>query len=225
MKIVILPGLDGTGLLLTELEDILVQENAVSVIQYPPSLYRYDDLHIWLKNVLPDDDFILVAESFSGPLAIMLASQKPLGLRGIVFVATFVRSPVRLPLFLTHAVNIIPIKSTVLTWLIQPLLMGRWSGKAFTKRFRSALKLVPAATVAGRLREVLKVDAREQLRRLSLPVIYLRATQDRLVPSKMSQDFDLAPDTVFTIEGPHFLLQSRAKQAAAFILKFITILK
>ena len=225
MKIIILPGLDGTGLLLTELESILAKENAVSVIRYPVDRYLYDDLLSWVKDKLPSDDFIVVAESFAGPLAIMLASQKPVGLRGIVFVATFARSPLRLPLFLPHLVRIIPFKSPFLAWLIQPLLMGRWSSKMFTERFQNAVNLVPARTFAGRLREVLKVDMRDRLKELSLPFIYLRATQDRLVPARMSQDFELVSETISTIDGPHFLLQSRASDAARFILKFAGLLR
>ncbi|WP_320200728.1 alpha/beta fold hydrolase (plasmid) [Agrobacterium sp. rho-13.3] len=225
MKIFILPGLDGTGLLLSELENLLSKENTVSVIRYPSNLYRYDDLQIWVKNTLPDDDFVIVAESFSGPLAIVLASQKPKGLRGIVFVATFARSPVPVPLCFAHIVKIAPIRSKFLFWLVQPLFLGKWSGEAFAKSFRRALNRIPSATIAGRLREVLMVDTREQLRKLSLPMIYLRATEDRLVPSKMSADFDLAPEAIFTIEGPHFLLQSRAEQAAECILKFTASLK
>ncbi|NTF31777.1 alpha/beta fold hydrolase [Rhizobium skierniewicense] len=108
-----------------------------------------------------------------------------------------------------------------MTWLVQPLLMGQWSSKAFAQQFRSALRLVPVETIAGRLEEVLKVDVREHLQKLSFPFIYLQAAQDRLIPAKISRDFDFAPDTIFKIDGPHFLLQSKADIAAARISTFI----
>jgi pimeloyl-[acyl-carrier protein] methyl ester esterase len=220
MKIVILPGLDGTGTLLSEVGERLARKHVVSIIQYPSNLYRYEDLQRWVEDSLPKDDFIIVAESFSGPLAIMLAGQKPFGLKGVVFVATFAKTPVKLPSVLTYAVEIMPIKSRLLTWLAQPLLMGKWSNTEFTAKFRQAMNLVPAATIAGRLREVLKVDIVKRLGRLSIPIIYLSATKDRLVPSRMSRDFDLAPDAIFAIEGPHFLLQANSPQAAEHILSF-----
>jgi pimeloyl-ACP methyl ester carboxylesterase len=221
MKICILPGLDGTGLLLTEVEAVLARENAVSLIRYPTDIYRYDSLLKWVEDAVPDEDFIVVAESFSGPLAIMLASQKPRGLRGVVFVATFARSPIRLPSKFARIARVLPVRSTFLTWLVQPLLMGQWSSKAFSQQFRRALRLVPAKTIAGRLEEVLKVDVREHLQKLPSPFIYLQATRDRLIPSKISRDFDFAPDTIFKINGPHFLLQSKADTAAACISTFI----
>ena len=150
----------------------------------------------------------------------MLAWKKPFGLKGVVFVATFAKTPVKLPSVLTYAIEIMPIKSRLLTWLAQPLLMGKWSDKEFTAKFRQAMNLVPAATIAARLREVLKVDIVEKLGRLSIPVLYLSATNDRLVPSRMALDFERAPDAVFTIEGPHFLLQAKAPQSAEHILSF-----
>lgn len=86
--------------------------------------------------------------------------------------------------------------------------------------FRQAMDLVPASTIAGRLREVLKVDVVEKLDRLDLPTIYLQATNDRLVPSKMSLDFKLTPDSIFAIEGPHFLMQANSSRSAKHISDF-----
>ncbi|WP_156386472.1 MULTISPECIES: alpha/beta hydrolase [unclassified Rhizobium] len=220
MNIVSLPGLDGTGELPSDVEDILTSRHSVSVVQYPPELHRYMDLQAWLENILPKDDFIIVAESFSGPLAIMLASADTAGLKGIVFVATFAKTSVRVPLFLTHTVEIMPIKSRLLTGVAQPLLMGRWSRRDFTEKFRRAMKLVPAKTIAGRLREALNADAVEQLRRLSLPSIYLQATQDRLVPPEMSLDFGRAACEILKIDGRHFLLQAKPSQSADQIMDF-----
>ncbi|OCW56798.1 alpha/beta fold hydrolase [Hoeflea olei] len=220
MKIVILPGLDGTGKLLSEARARLEPKHVVSVIQYPPHLYRYEDLQVWVENLLPEDDFIIVAESFSGPLAVMLSDKKPRGLKGVVFVATFAKTPVKLPSNWTYALEIIPLKSRLITWLAQPLLMGKWSEREFTAKFAHAMQLVPASTIAGRLREVLKVDVAEKIGRLPIPFIYLSATRDRLVPSRMALDFALAPDVIFEIDGPHFLLQANPSQSAAHVLSF-----
>lgn len=82
------------------------------------------------------------------------------------------------------------------------------------------MSLVPTSTISGRLREVLKVDVVDKLGHLGVPFIYLLATNDRLVPSKMSLDFELTPDTIFSIEGPHFLLQASPNQSAKHISEF-----
>ena len=215
-----LPGLDGTGRLLSEVKEQIASQHSVVALQYPTNLYRYEDLQAWISGILPKDDFIMVAESFSGPLAVMIASEKPAGLRGVVFAATFAKTPHKLPSFLTFSLKITLIKSRMMTWLMQPLLMGKWSRKEFTAKFRAALTLVPTSTIAGRLREILKVDITENLACLDIPIIYLLATNDRLVPPRMSKDFKQTPNAIIAIEGPHFILQANPSASAKYILDF-----
>lgn len=220
MNILILPGLDGTGELVSEVVEILASEHEVTAIRYAPELISYRDLKPAVEEVLPSSEYIIVAESFSGPLAVMIASQKPIGLRGVVFVATFAKTPMKVPKFLTYLVDIAPIKSRVLLRLAQPFLMGRWATPEFTKKFKRAVESVPASTMAGRLREVLKVDVVKQLASIEVPTIYLAAINDRLVPARMASDFDSSPDTFFEVEGPHFLLQASALEVSKLILDF-----
>jgi len=115
MKIVILPGLDGTGTLLSEIVELLTPNHEVSVVRYDPDLYSYQDLKTKAQAALPADDYIIVAESFSGPLAVMLASKNPTGLQGVVFVATFASTPIKVPKFLTYLVDIAPIRSHLMS--------------------------------------------------------------------------------------------------------------
>lgn len=220
MKIIMLPGLDGTGKFFSEIENLLAPEHSLVVMEYPTNLVRYEDLRSWVEERLPEGDFMIVAESFSGPLAIMIAAGKPAGLKGLVCVATFARTPITLPAWLTAAARFLPIGSRWLARLAQPLVMGKWACRGFTERFATVMKEVPAATIAGRLREIRKVDVVQGLSHLSVPIIYLRATHDRLVPARMSLDFMIAPHVVQTIEGPHFLLQANAPEAARRIREF-----
>lgn len=220
MKILILPGLDGTGTLLSEVAELLKSKHEVTVIRYASDLYAYQDLKTKVQTALPADDYIIVAESFSGPLAVMIASENPTGLQGVVFVATFAKTPFKVPKFLTYLVDITPTKSRLLSRLAQPFLMGRWATPEFTTRFKQVMHAVPASTMAGRLREVLKVDVVQKLMAIDIPTIYLSARDDRLIPSRMASDFDRLPPNVFEIAGPHFLLQANAKESSKHILGF-----
>ncbi|WP_377506028.1 alpha/beta fold hydrolase [Octadecabacter sp. R77987] len=220
MKILILPGLDGTGKLLSNIVELLAPYHEVIVVPYAPDLYSYQDLKTKAQAALPADDYIIVAESFSGPLAVMLASENPTGLQGVVFVATFAKTPIKVPRFLTYLVDIAPLRSRLLSRLAQPFLMGKWATPEFTTIFNQVMHTVPASTLARRLREVLTVDVVEQLIAIDTPTIYLSARNDRLVPSRMASDFDSFPLNVFEIEGPHFLLQANATEASKQILNF-----
>lgn len=220
MKILILPGLDGTGTLLSEVAELLTSKHEVTVVRYAPNLYAYQDLKTKVQTALPADDYIIVAESFSGPLAVIIASEKPAGLQGVVFVATFAKTPIKVPKFLTYLVDIAPTRSRLLSKLAQPFLMGRWKTPTFTKRFEQVMQGIQASTIAGRLREVLKVNVSSELAVIDIPTIYLSARNDRLVPSRMASDFNRSATNIIEVDGPHFLLQANASESTKHILDF-----
>ena len=220
MKILILPGLDGTAALLSEVAELLDSRHEVTAVRYPTDLHRYQDIETRVEASLPADEYIIVAESFSGPLAAMIASKNPSGLRGVVFVATFAKTPMKVPILLTYLVDIAPTQSRLFAQLAQPFLMGRWATPEFSTRFQQAMCAVPTSTIAGRLREILKVDVVKQLKDIAVPTIYLAAINDRLISLQMASDFDHPAHTTFEIEGPHFLLQANATESAKHILDF-----
>ncbi|MEZ5701763.1 MAG: hypothetical protein R3E42_07050 [Burkholderiaceae bacterium] len=65
------------------------------------------------------------------------------------------------------------------------------------------------------------------LRAAKVPVLYLQALQDRLVPPAAAQKvLDALPSLqVARIDGPHFLLQTRPSQAAKVISHFVSSLE
>src|ERR1700722_15702641 len=94
--LVLLPGLDGSGVMFRPLLSYLPKEILSIVVSYPPGEVRsYDELLPLVLAAIPADfPVILLGESFSGPLAIMAAAKYPPGLIGVVLCATFVRNPV-----------------------------------------------------------------------------------------------------------------------------------
>src|SRR5579883_1951220 len=92
---VLLPGLDGTGRLLEEFARSLGRTSTVRVVRYPPDLAAsYVELEDVARALVPvDKPYILIGESFSGPIAISLAAKAPQGLVGLVLCATFARAP------------------------------------------------------------------------------------------------------------------------------------
>ncbi|MES0872320.1 alpha/beta fold hydrolase [Pseudovibrio sp. SCP19] len=221
MQIVILPGLDGTGVLSWKIHEALTPHHKVVTLSYPPDLSQYDELKNWVHTQLPDEPFVIVAESFSGPLAIMIAAEHAEFLKGVTFVATFAQKPRTLPVICAYLFQIIPINSVFLTQLAQPFLMGNWSNRQFTSKFRQALSKVPASTLAKRLAGTLQVNVISMLTEINVPMMYLRAKNDRLVPRRTSAPFKHAAVTIYEIEGPHFLLQANPKETAAKISEFV----
>ena len=84
--LVLLPGLDGTGEQFAPLLRELPSTIAPVTVRYPVDrALGYEELLPLALEQLPADcPFVLVGESFSGPLAIRLAAQRPPGLRALV---------------------------------------------------------------------------------------------------------------------------------------------
>ncbi len=79
--LVLLPGLDGTGRLFTPLRRLLEPNFRTVVISYPADCpHDYDGLSTKVVRELPKTPHVIVAESFSGPVALKVAACNPQGL-------------------------------------------------------------------------------------------------------------------------------------------------
>jgi pimeloyl-ACP methyl ester carboxylesterase len=75
-RIVLLPGLDGTGALFEGFMRAAPAGVSLDVVALPPKPSGYAELAEHLSSTLRlSPDTILLAESFSGPLAITLAAR------------------------------------------------------------------------------------------------------------------------------------------------------
>ena len=225
MKILVLPGLDGTGRLLTDFAASLGRSYAVEVVSYLFRLTSYDEICDWLRPRLPQDDFVIVAESFSGPVAIGIASQRIPRLLAVVFVASFARAPRKIPSWLVALLRYLPHLPGVTAVLSRPFVTGKAASKALLESYHAVLREVPKRTVIDRLRAVLQVDQRGTLAEIKLPCAFLRATGDRLVPEAVSRDFAGHCQILPPIDAPHFVLQTKPEVAAARISTFISALE
>ncbi len=219
-RIVLLPGMDGTGELLTEFAAALAPEFSTTVVSYPKDVaLDYAALTAIVRAQLPQDEpYALVAESFSGPVAIRLAAAKPDGLLAIVLCASFAKAPrPRLQAF-GGLLRTVPF-SRLPARLLMPLLMGRWSSRDWTRRVQASIRSVEPAVLRCRLMEVATVDDSALIADIDCPLLYLRASRDRLVPHDAWATIrDRSRHAVcIEIEGPHFLLQARPEECAEAI--------
>lgn len=223
-----LPGLDGTGELLAPLAARLRDRFDAETIAYPPTPAGYRQLaHILAPKLPRDRDFLILGESFAGPLALELAASRPPGLRGVVLSASFARFPHASLRALAPLVRMLPANGAPMS-LITRFLLGRWDEPRCRHWLLEAIGGVPPAALKGRVLAALGVDATAALRVLDVPLLYLRASQDRVVGHAASRAvLDLKPDAVVVdVEGPHFLLQvatdACAATIAAFARRFVT---
>ena len=97
IPVLLLPGLDGTGHLFARFLAAATGALDLRVIRYPPNrALGYPALASLVRKQLPREGrWALLGESFSGPLALRLAAEKPPGLTAVVLAASFHRRPAR----------------------------------------------------------------------------------------------------------------------------------
>ena len=86
--------MDGTGELFEPLAQAMERRDAIDVVRYPGTEpLGYDELERLVRAQLPaGQPFVLLGESFSGPLAISIAASPPPGLRGLILCCSFART-------------------------------------------------------------------------------------------------------------------------------------
>jgi pimeloyl-[acyl-carrier protein] methyl ester esterase len=225
--LVLLPGLDGTGDLFADFIAALPESWTATTVAYPTDRFlRYAELRPFVSAGVPQvERFVLVAESFSAPLAVWYAATNPHNLAAVVICAGFVRNPLHgwsgavRALAKPWLFNLKPPRT-----ILEYFLLGGHASPGLLQRLQEALQRVSPGVLSGRLQEVLGCDARDDLRRTSVPLLYLEATYDRLLSSSCKDEFSkLRPDTVLrSVPAPHLLLQREPQKSAAVITGFIS---
>lgn len=225
ISIVLLPGMDGSGTLFADFIAALGAEFDPIVVAYPPDkLLNYAALEEVARSHLPlGKPFVILGESFSGPIAISLAASNPDGLIGLVLSCTFARNPHSIFSPFKSIVNLLPVREKLLN-LMWPLFFGRYASSQSRTLLRQALATVSPEVIRIRLTSVLEVDYSAQLKKVSIPLLYLRATDDYVVfPNASKYIKQLVPTlTQVDIKGPHLLLQAVPTAAAMAVRQFVS---
>lgn len=223
MKLVLLPGMDGTGDLFSPLISALPGKYEPLVIVYPcDEALGYPELANLVHSKLPKgESFVLLAESFSGPVAVSVAASCPEGLCGLVLVSTFLRSPLPVPIFLHHLLGQLPRVSP--SWLSEKMLFGNYGSIALRQLLSIAISKVTTKVWRSRFLAVLSVNVVELAKKVMVPVLYLHPTKDHLLGGALGNQICQALPKVLCVEvsAPHALLQTKPKEAAMAILEFI----
>lgn len=228
MRAVLLPGLDGSAALRREMVAALAPELDVTVVGYPHHLVQsYGELADLVATLLPrDQSFVLIAESFSGPIAIDLASRRPHGLCGLILCATFARTPRPLLAPLRRLVKLMRRPLWPMP-LVMAVMMGRWATPAWKARLHDALKTLELRVFHRRMMDVATVDATPQARTIDCPVLYLQARHDRVVPARSAAELRACTQHMETVEmeGPHMLFAAKPLECAANIKRWVAALR
>ncbi len=218
MKIVLLPGLDGTGDLFQPFIDCLSSEFDVQIISYSTTKKQnYHELTQLVVEQLPQEEFILVAESFSGYIAYQLALKHIPNLQHIIFVASFLEPPKPLLLELSKLLPMSLVFSLPLPkFIIKQFLLGKSANHKLIQLVKKSIKKVKPQVLAYRL-DLMRGLVADEL--ITIKATYLQAQDDKLVPKKCFKKFQkiLPHIELQHIKGSHFLLQVQPELCVSVI--------
>ncbi len=222
MKIIILPGLDGTDTLRRDFCDALAPQIDAKCLSYPVDVTTYADLLPMVQSQLSkvEGNYILVAESFSGPLALQITASKPANLKAVIFIVSFPSSPRTLPSILGKITAWMPPTFWGIRHIIDWFGFGKWGSPDLSQSLLQVLKAVPPTVLAQRLEQVLQCNEVARLQNSSIPMFSIEASHDRLVSGRACNEFPNAGVETCHVEGPHFLLQARPNNVARQVLLF-----
>jgi pimeloyl-[acyl-carrier protein] methyl ester esterase len=225
--LVLLPGLDGTGKLFAGFIKALDPGISTIVVAYPPDQpMGYAELDALVMGVLDnlprDQPYVLLGESFSGPLAIRIAARAPAGLVGLILCASFAKNPFAWLGWTRPLAAYLPVKSLP-RWVRAPLMWGSLSPDRAPSQMERAMSGVSAAVIRQRIAALLAVDETSALERVRMPTLVLRATGDRVIPKAATRRIrsSLPQAQFLEINAPHLLLQTRPEECAAAVLRFL----
>jgi pimeloyl-[acyl-carrier protein] methyl ester esterase len=224
LALVLLPGMDGTGIFFEDFAAIAQPEFDPIIVRYPDDPSRgYAGLEPVARAALPrDQPFLILGESFSGPIAISIAASSPPGLAGLILCVTFACNPHPL-LPLTTAI-LKPFPPVRLPSFIQHRnLFGKYDSPRLRAKLRGVRAVVSQKTLKARLEAVASVDVSERLRRVRVPTLDLRARDDRVV-SRASGDHirKVLPQVeIAELDAPHLMLQTVPHESLAAVRHFV----
>jgi len=224
--IVLMPGLDGTGKSFEPVLPLIAADAHVTVVRYPADrpLSFDETVACAAKQISTETSPVVIAESFSGPVAVRMIASGLVAPKALVLCATFVRSP--------H-----PILWRMVRFLRLPLMIRPEMPRAFFKFVIGRDDLievlkplwmkvhaeVPAPIMDARLGLINAVDVTADLKKLCLPCLFLKASDDRVIPASRLTDLirHIPHLQVKTIEAPHFILQAAPEKCIQTIDIFL----
>lgn len=213
-QIILLPGMDGTGVLFRPFIIAAPSWAKPVVISYPgDTIMDYAALSEYAEQFIDfDKPFVLLGESFSGPVAIEIASRKPDKLVAVILCASFIYNPRPSLECLTSGTLLERLLSfQVPAWLVKWLLLEDTLDSKLISAFKSAIGSVDAAVLAARIKIIMTANKSRQLADSTIPMLYIRAAKDKLVTKRSLQEImSVYPDiTTAVVDAPHLVLQTR----------------
>ena len=220
LKLVMLPGMDGTGDLFTPFLKTLPNTFEPEIIPLPASAsMSYREHADYVRDQLPQGEpFLLLAESFSTPIACYIADDPPPNLLGLVLVSGYWHPPrPTLGRFLAELPIRFLLRLGSRKRIARHYLIGKDIGPRRLQQFQDVVKSLDPKVIEHRLK--LASSAQPFTPVIHLPCLQVIARDDKLMSSNRQTAFDsIFPRLMsFKLHGPHMLLQAKPEFASRLL--------
>lgn len=187
--LVLVPGLDGTGLLFYRQVPLLERRFAVTTHRLRDTAVHLtelvEDLHARVETAGGGQPVTLVGESFGGALSLSYALAHPERVVRLVIVNSFPYFGPQARLWLGY--HLLRATPWGVMRLVRQLTSWRMhsphTGREELRRFHQLMRATTRDGYLSRLRMLREYDVRHRLPELAPPVLYLAADRDHLVPA------------------------------------------
>lgn len=218
-----LPGLHGSAELFTQIQAAAPSGVTMEFADLPShGDQHYATLSAWLdENLSSGKPRLLVAESFSGPIALRLAALRPDETCGVVLAASFCNAPIN------PGIALLPLRPLFMVkppqQALRHFLIGTDASSEEVTHLRSVIQQTPSGILASRVRTVLELQEQDNPALPNVPMLILQAQDDNLVPWDAQQRLEACyPDArVHWVESPHLILQRHPVECVRFIKDFV----
>jgi pimeloyl-ACP methyl ester carboxylesterase len=186
---------------------------------------NYQQLLPQIREVAPwNEPYVLVAESFSGPLALYFAQAQWENIEAIVLCGSFARNP--LPPFLNWVYSLLGpslFKKVPPATILKKYLAGHDAPASLMELITKAIRSVKPEVLSHRVELVMQTDATQALQDCRAPILFLLGSRDELVGRRGWESLVKArPDiTCVEIDAPHLILQTKPREAWVAIEMFL----
>lgn len=224
--IVLMPGLDGTGKSFEPLLPLIADDARITIVRYPADRYlSFDETVACAASQIPQGTSpVVIAESFSGPVAVRLVASGKISSKALVLCATFVRSPRPVLWRIARFLHLPLIIRADMPRFFFKIVIGRDDLiDALLPLWKKVHAGVPPRVMESRLGIINEVDVRSDLDKLTVPCLYLQAKNDRIIPSSCLKDLTshLPHLRVNSFDAPHFILQALPEDCLQAIEAFL----
>ncbi len=219
IKLILLPGMDGTGKLFDPLIKLLPEAIDKEVI--PLSSLKEGDAESQAYEIarrLGEEQIVIFAESYSGIIAYQLCQINTLNIKHVIFAASFLSRPSYFSRFGYLAPLSIIRFNLLPEFLLSWLFFGSVHRIELVKLFLSALQLVSNTTLKRRLKNIACMV--EPDKTIQTACTYLQASNDKLVNKKAIISFQKLCINLHVkqIIGGHFIAQSNPEKCLEVIM-------